>query len=100
MSVHYNPYSSFNPNQPLLEIGERESDQMLQFRFTLISTAVIGKESGTQGDNLRWQNESLVTCVPRHLQLAVAFTIMGKPTVEARDTIVHSAKSHLQKKIF
>ena len=99
MSLHYNPYSGFNPNQPLLEIGERESDQMLSFRFTLISTPVIRKESGRQGDNLRWQIESLVTCVPRHLQVAVAFTIMGKPTVEARDTIVPSATSHLAKMV-
>ena len=48
-----------------------------------------------------WQIKSLVTCVPRHLQEAVAFPLTGRPivSVEARDTTVHSATSHLAKKL-
>ena len=50
-----------------------------------------------RGDNKRWQIGSLATCVPRHLQVVVAFTLTGRPTVEARGSIVHSVTSHLAK---
>ena len=53
------------------------------------------RASGRGGEHLRWQIESLVTCVPRLLQEVVAFSLISRPTVEARDTIVHSATSHL-----
>ena len=46
-------------------------------------------------ESTRWQIESLVTCVPRTLQANQAFTSTGKPTVETRSTIVHSATNHL-----
>ena len=49
---------------------------------------------GGIGDKKRWQIESLVINVPRHLQVVKAFTLTSRPTV-ARGTIVHSATSHL-----
>ena len=72
---------------------ERESDQMRSFMLTLFST-VKNRESGREVENQRWQIESLVINVPRHLQVEVAFPFTRRPTV-ARDTIVHSATSHL-----
>ena len=41
--------------------------QILQFMFTLIST--VNRKEGQEEEvqNKRWQPESLVTCVPRHL---------------------------------
>ena len=53
------------------------------------------RESRRGGENKRWQIESLVTCVPRPLQVETAFTITREPTVEAKVTIVHSATSLL-----
>ena len=76
-------------------VGERESGQMLSSMVTLNST-VKKRESGREVDNQRWQIESLVTNVSRHLRVAVAFLFTSRPTV-ARGTIVHSATSHLAK---
>ena len=60
--------------------------------FAVISTAVIRKESQEEEvEKKRWQIEILVTCVPRTLQVLVAFLITGRPTLEAKGTIVHSA---------
>ena len=67
-------------------VGERESGQMLSSMVTLNSTI----ESGREVDNQRWQIESLVTNVLRHLRVAVAFLFTSRPTV-ARGTIVPSA---------
>ena len=77
---------------------KRESDQMLSFMVVFIST-VKERESGREVDHQRWQIESLVTNVPRHLQTEVAFGIISKFTVEARGTIVHSATNHLEELI-
>ena len=66
--------------------------------FAVISTAVIRKESQTEEvKRKRWQIGSFVTCVLRHLHLEVAFPIISRPTVEARDTIVYSARNRLAK---
>ena len=63
--------------------------------FTSISTAVIRKESqDKEVVRKKWQIEILVTCVLRHLLVIVAFTIISRPTVEARGTIVHNATNH------
>ena len=75
-------------------VGERESDQMVNFMFTS-TFSHQERESGRGGDNQRWQIESLATCVPRPLQVEVAFPIIGRPTVEARGLIVHCATNHL-----
>ena len=80
-------------NQKKTFICERESYQILSLIFTLIST-VKERESGREVDHQRWQIESLVTNVPRHLRIEVALTFTDRPTV-AKGTIVHSATSHL-----
>ena len=68
--------------------------------FTSISTAVIRKESqDKEVVRKKWQIEILVTCVLRHLLVIVAFTIISRPTVEARDTTVHSAINHSAKMV-
>ena len=68
---------------------------MMQFMFAVISRAVIGIESQEEEvENKRWQIESLVTCVPRHFQVVVTLTIISRPTVVERGSIVHSATSH------
>ena len=71
-------------------VDERESDQRC-CHFLCLS--VKERESGREVENKRWQIESLVTNVPRHLRVAVAFLIISRLTV-ARGTIVHSATSH------
>ena len=63
--------------------------------FTEISTVIRKDSQEEEVESKRWQIESLVTCVPRLLQIEVTFPITGRPTVETRDTIVHSATSHL-----
>ena len=73
-----------------------ESDHIILFMFTLIFSHQE-RESGRGGDNQRWRIESIVTCAPIPLRVEVAFTITRKPTVEARNMIVHSAKNHLVK---
>ena len=73
---------------------------MLKLMFTLISTAVIKKvREAEEVENIRWKIESLVTCVPRTLQVEKAFTITGRPTVEARGSVVHSATNHSAKMV-
>ena len=70
---------------------------MLEIMFTL-NFAVDRRESQekvVQGK--RWQIQSLVTCVPRHLQIQVALTNTDRPTVEKKDTNVISATSLLAK---
>ena len=67
--------------------------------FTVISL-VIEKES--QREELKTKDGRskvlwVVTNVPRHLQVEVAFGLTSRPTVRSRDTIVHSATSHLAK---
>ena len=63
-------------------VGERESGQMLSSMFTLNST-VREEESEREVYNPRWQIESLVTNVPRHLQVEVAFGLTSRPTVHS-----------------
>ena len=84
-----------------LVIGERESGRMLYSIFRLISVTVNIRVSWEEevGLDWRWQIESLVTCVPRHLLIVVASPIIGRPTMEARGTIVHSATNHSAKMV-
>ena len=63
----------------------------------LISTVIRKESQKEEIEGKKWLLESLVTCVPRHLQVVEANTLTGRPTVEARDTIVPSATRHLAK---
>ena len=81
-------------------VCERESEQMLQFILTLFLTVIRKESHEEEVQSQRWQIESLVNCVPRHLQILVAFPNTGKHTVEARDTTVPSATSHLGALLF
>ena len=65
------------------------------FIFTLIST-VKEREQGREVGHQRWQIESLVTNVPRHLRIERVFGSTSSFTV-AIDTIVHSATNHSAK---
>ena len=65
--------------------------------FTLIFAVKKKVSQEEEVESKRWQIESLVICVPRHFQAVAAFPITGRPTVEARDTTVPSAPSHLPK---
>ena len=60
-------------------------------------TVVIRKELRTGGNHKRWKIESLANCVPNHLLIKEAFPFIGRHTVEARSTIVHSATNHTPK---
>ena len=71
-----------------------ESDHIVYVHIYFQSS---GKRIGRGGDNQRLQIESIVTCAPIPLRVEVAFTIKRKPTVEARNMIVHSATNHLVK---
>ena len=53
------------------------------------------RESGRGGSNQGWQIESLAICVPKTMQVVVAFQTTGRRTVEATSSIVHSATNHL-----
>ena len=70
---------------------------MLYSMFSQIFLSQRERESGRGGENQRWQNESLVTCVPRPLQADKAFLITEKHTLEPRSTNVLSATNHLSK---
>ena len=76
-------------------VGERESDQMLQFMFTSNFQQSSEKGQDEEVVRKRWRIESLVTRVPRHLQVDKAFTIMSRPTVKVGGTIVHNATNLL-----
>ena len=67
---------------------------MLQFMFTSNFQQSSEKSQDEEVVRKRWRIESLVTCVQRHLHVDKAFTIMGRPTVEPRGSIVHSATNH------
>ena len=85
---------SGKPGLPLSVKGK----VFLQF-FTDIFTVIRKESREKEVASKRWQIGSLVTCVPRHLQLKVTFSNTGRPTVEARDTTVLSATSHLPKMV-
>ena len=72
---------------------------MLKFVFAQIFTVIRKESQEEEVLRKRWQIGNLVTPVPRLLQVEVAFTITGRPTVEARDTTVHSATSHLARMV-
>ena len=69
---------------------------MLSYFFQVYFHSQREREPGGGGDNQRWQIGSLVTCVPTHFQVDKAFTVTGRPTVEARSTIAPSATNHLE----
>ena len=67
--------------------------------FTEISRVIRKDSQEEEVESKRWQIESLVTCVPRPLQVRVILTLTDWPTVETVGTIVLNATSHLTKKI-
>ena len=70
---------------------------MLEIMFTLNFAVDRRKSQEKVVQSKRWQIQSLVTCVPRHLQIQVALTNTDRPTVEEKDTNVISATSLLAK---
>ena len=86
----------FNLNQPLFEKGKVTVCCHFCSHWPSQSW---GERARKRSWNKRWQIESLVTNVPRHLQVEVALTFTSRPTVEARGANVHSATSHFLAKL-
>ena len=72
---------------------------MRQSKFVLISTVVKRVSQEEEFKSIRWQFESVATCVQRLLRVKVAFPFIGRPTVEAKDTVVLNATSHSAKQV-
>ena len=83
--------SSFSSSKHLHRLHEK----VKVVEILVLSAILLSYLTNVTKSRKEWQIDCRVTCVPRHLPAAAAFTITSKAIAEPKGTVVRNATNHL-----